>query len=74
MAPESVRGLARAAVVRRDSLRVFYLTEESADMDEMDEAWKTAFKTSVALRDAMRADLGLAPDEDSGPPQISAGS
>jgi signal transduction histidine kinase len=67
MAPESVRGPARMAVVRRDSLRMFYLTEEGADLDEMDAAWKETLKVTTALRDAMREDLGLAADEDSGP-------
>jgi hypothetical protein len=66
MAPESVRGRARFAIIRRQSLRMFYLTEEGADLDEMDEAWKDALKVTTALRDAMRKDLGLAADEDSG--------
>ncbi len=72
MAPEFVRGRARMAVARRDSM-MFYLGEDDADhadLAEMDEAWKAALQASRALRDAMRSDLGLTPDEDTGPRQI----
>jgi hypothetical protein len=66
MAPESVRGPARSAVVRRDAIRMLYLREQAADMGEMDAEWETARKLRAALRDAMREDLGLSADEDSG--------
>jgi hypothetical protein len=32
----------------------------------MDEEWSTVRKVTRGLRDAMRSDLGLGPDEDSG--------
>lgn len=74
MAPESVRGLARSAVQRRQAMWVVYLTDENADLSKMDEEWSRVRKVTGALRDAMRGDLGLGPDEDSGPRQIGGGS
>ena len=64
MAPESVRGLARSAVVRRQAMWVFYLTVENADLSKMDEEWSRVQADTRALRNAMRADLRLAPDTD----------
>jgi hypothetical protein len=57
MAPESVRGPARSAVMRRDSIRVLYVTEEGADLDEMDAAWKIDVEghDGAARRDAERS-------------------
>lgn len=66
LAPESVRGIARMAGVRRDWMTVSYLTEENINLDEMDEAWNKAAKVTIALRKAMRHDLGLAAEEDDG--------
>jgi hypothetical protein len=74
MAPESVRGPARSAVVRRQAIWMLYLTVEDADLSKMDEERSTVRKVTRALRDAMRGDLGLGPDEDSGPRQIDRGS
>jgi hypothetical protein len=76
LAPESVRGIARMAEVRRDWLRVSYLTEENVSLDEMDEFWKEALKVTTALRNAMRKDLGLAAedDNDAGRQQIAPGT
>lgn len=62
MAPESVRGLSRSAVARRQAMWVIYLADENADLSKMDEEWGSVQKDTMALREAMRADLGLGPD------------
>ena len=38
MAPESVRGLARSAVVRRQAMWMNYLADENAELSKMDES------------------------------------
>jgi hypothetical protein len=74
MAPESVRGLARSAVVRRQAIWMLYLTVEDADLSKMDEERSTVRKVTRDLRDAMRGDLGLGPEDDPGPRQTGGGS
>lgn len=59
MAPEEVRGTARSCYVSRDWIRMGYLTEDNADLDEMEADSDRAQALARALVEAMRSDLGL---------------
>jgi len=60
MASDAVRPLARSALTDRDIFGTVHLAgDEPADPAETDEAWARVREGTVALREAMRSDLGL---------------